>query len=114
MFQRFVTRPTGVPSGNLIVGSYGMKPFERALVAATGASGPPLIFAPSGPSNGDQFGVKVIVGTGAWVSGNGKMIEMPTGPYALAATGVFGGSGPGGAATWEYQGSGWNVVAFRQ
>ena len=112
---RFNPRPTGVPTSGAIIGSYAAKRFERLIIGATGASGPPLIFTPSGPVNGDQFGVKCVTPSGfSMFATNNKAFELPTGPLAMVPSGMVQGSGAGFACTWEYQGSGWGVVALRQ
>ena len=101
--------PTGV--SGIALASYGAKKFERVLYAPTPSC---VIFAPTGPSSGDQFGVKNVTqqGSAVIVSGNGKVLELPTAGYQLGNTGTI--QGVGAACTWEFQGTGWNVVSLKQ
>jgi hypothetical protein len=69
------------------------------------------IFAPTGPTQGDQFGVKNVspIGpTGVYLDGNSHGIENPLQSYTTVAS--FYLTGDGISVLWEYDGTNWNVI----
>jgi hypothetical protein len=91
------------------VGSYMASVFERVIYDPS--SGPFTVYAPTGSSVGDQFGVKnVSSSTGPiQVNGGGRGIENPAVSYTLANVITMVGAALG--VTWERGSTGWNAVA---
>jgi hypothetical protein len=85
---------------------------ERVLYNPSGATF--TIYAPTGPSRGDQFAIKNVSNSTntLTVNGNSRLIEPLFGFSMSSSIGV---AGAGDAATWEYvaqQGvTGWILVA---
>lgn len=105
------TGPTGpnrflYPASFPVTASYMARAFERVPYSPSGGSF--LISAPTGPVQGDQFGIKNLTDLGTPpidVFGNGYLIENPTGGFTLVPTFTFGQGG--GSVVWEHDGLEW-------
>lgn len=83
--------------------------FERIPYSPSGGSF--LISAPSGPVQGDQFGIKNMTSLGTPpvdVFGNGSNIEDPSVGFTLVPTFAVGEAGV--SIIWEHTGNEWIIV----
>jgi len=83
--------------------------FERVVYSPSGGSF--LISAPTGPVQGDQFGVKNLTNLGTPtvdLYGNGYLIEDPNAGFTLVPTFPVGQEGV--SIVWEHDGTEWIIV----